>query len=68
MYRCESCGELSQPGEAQNRAVVQTREHVHPPRAGTGRRKKDDLGGTGTQIVRELRVCGVCTVRGASCP
>jgi len=66
-YRCDDCGEVSIPGERCYVVPVETREHTFPYRRNAnfvrvGREEffRDDRGGTGTQIVREVKVCGEC--------
>lgn len=67
MYRCQSCQKSVGPGVPCHRVTVATRLTVFPARPSCqrtvqdGRVKwKDDPGGTGPQIVRELGVCGAC--------
>jgi hypothetical protein len=70
MYRCEVCDRVSECGQPAKTIVVETREIEHPHREEVywrkpkpGERKGKwlpDPGGTGTAIVRELRVCEDC--------
>jgi hypothetical protein len=63
MFICQQCYRQTQPGEKAYSLVLETRVHVHPERTYRVRREsqqRTDCGGTGTQIVRELRVCIDC--------
>jgi hypothetical protein len=67
MFRCDQCGNLAQPGETCHRVVTETRDVVHPYRGRVHRLKnagepvyRDDPGGTGTQTVREAKLCTQC--------
>ena len=71
MFRCQQCGAVTPPRVSTETIVVETRPRVYPFRAEAqevvvwrnGSRKietRDDLGGTGWEIVRELRVCPPC--------
>ncbi len=60
MYRCEVCGQLSQPSEPASVVVVETREKIYPRREQAMKRGKgasmrwiEDPGGRGTEIVRQ---------------
>ena len=64
MFKCGDCGNNSKLREKVNRIVVKTREvnytekwHWDP----LGFRVTDDKGGVGTEIVREINICGACT-------
>lgn len=66
-YRCEVCKEPSQHGERANKVVTDTRQHQHPfrkdafeVRVGSWYESRDDKGGTGTQIVKEVVMCEAC--------
>lgn len=76
MFRCQSCGQCSTPGVASVRVVLETRPKRYPFRPDVRWvfrwNKKDrkfkwehdsDLGGVGTEIVREALVCPACAVR-----
>jgi hypothetical protein len=69
MYVCEVCGSVIVPGTPQTKIVVETRPVEYPvrekvhfrPGADGGKGKWiDDPGGSGIEIVRELRVCPSC--------
>lgn len=65
MFVCQQCRRQTQPGEKAHMLVLETRVHVHPARSYLVRgdpRTRTDPGGSGTQIVRELRVCGACAL------
>ncbi|WP_164008615.1 hypothetical protein [Pyxidicoccus trucidator] len=76
MYRCQSCQKSVGPRVSSHRVTVATRLTEFPARPGTQRhaegrrvRWKDDPGGMGLQIARELQVCGPCaTARQRSGP
>ena len=72
MYRCELCGLNVPPQTRAHRVVLETREKLYRfrPEAfrvvewnGGKRReiKKDDVGGSGWEIVREVRACPSCS-------
>lgn len=48
MFKCQSCNKISTPGEKQHKKTVETRQREY---AG---------GSTGTEIVKEIVVCGSC--------
>lgn len=64
MFNCERCGKTSQPGQPSYRKVVETREKTYPYRSHANRGGpfdiRDDPGGTGTEIVREITICEEC--------
>ena len=72
MYRCQLCGEVTPPGARSHTLIVATRQREYPFRANVQReeglpatrhKKKDqwhDPGGSGREIVRELRICARC--------
>ena len=67
MYKCEDCGELSSPGVKLNKVVVETRLHYFPYRKYANLVRidgewvwREDIGGKGLQIVREIGVCKEC--------
>lgn len=71
MYKCSICGNHSEPGETQHKVVVATRMHDHPPRddayprrmTATGEKvARDDPGGRGPQIEREVNACSHCAL------
>ena len=71
MYRCEVCKELVPPGTVSKKVVVETREVNYPRRAAANRPKpgdskrerRDDPGGRGSEIVREVIACPRCASR-----
>lgn len=69
MYRCGKCGLLSKEGEKRVTVVIQTRDHIFPFRRDVNvfRRNgswvtRDDYGGVGKQIVREIGVHPSCAL------
>ena len=63
MYVCEDCGQQVPARTPATRVVVQTVITRHPPRTHRLRgeaRAREDRGGEGSQIVRELHVCPAC--------
>lgn len=75
MYRCDVCQQVVPPGIRARRRVVETVTHTHPvrPKALTAppdpqRRRSQrarrhlvtDIGGVGSQIVREVNACPRC--------
>lgn len=63
MFKCGDCGNNSKLREKVSRLVVETRVvdysekwHWDP----LGFRVTDDKGGVGTEIVREIEICGDC--------
>lgn len=67
MYRCDSCGRLAAPHLRSHRLVAEVREVTHPRRSRAQRvpgksrdQWKDDAGGHGTQVVREITCCPAC--------
>ena len=74
MYRCDVCDSVAPPNTPCTRIVVETRArqyphrprvHWHPPDADGKGKWVDDPGGTGREIVRELRACPTCAARAA---
>jgi len=66
MYPCGKCGSVSRSGEKIRRRVLAYREvtyphrvAAHPPEA-PGMRRRDDPGGVGWEIAREVPVCRMC--------
>jgi hypothetical protein len=64
LYRCQVCGVVAPPNTPAHRKVVETRRREYPFRKDAhlfikdGRpKKKDDRGGVGSEIVREVVVC-----------
>jgi len=51
MYRCEDCGRITNPGEKQNRIVVEKRERVY---------ESLDKTSKGWEIVKEVVICDSC--------
>lgn len=68
MFRCGVCGNSSHAGESLERRTAETRERVYPYRRkaqfyfdeDNKRKRKDDPGGVGWEIVREVNVCPRC--------
>jgi len=72
MFRCEICKTSSKPGETQHKVVLATRIHNHPSRDDaypsrmtmTGEKvARNDPGGRGSQIVREVNGCSRCALK-----
>lgn len=69
-YRCGQCGDVVGPGITMKRKVTQTREAIYPHRMKAFKYKdelgkiqwKDDPGGVGHEIVKEIPVCTACEV------
>jgi len=68
MFICQSCGNATAPNTRCNKIVIQEKVVIHPFRARANRirftdgRWEDtpDMGGKGSQIVREISVCVNC--------
>lgn len=72
MYRCQICNIVVPPNTPCTRLVVETREKEYPSRGDRGGRNKSggrnnprynsvsDVGGKGTEIVREVVACPTC--------
>lgn len=71
MFKCDVCKQDTKPGESMQHLVAAVRRKTYPYRPNAHRYKRfdghkhhklvrDDPGGTGTEIVRELRVCDDC--------
>jgi hypothetical protein len=71
MFRCQHCNSVTPPHVSAETIVVETRPYVYPFREKafpyedkSHRRRKhikrNDPGGTGSAIVREIRVCPPC--------
>lgn len=67
MYRCHLCGVVVPPNTPVHRKVVETRRREYPFRKDAHLffkdghlKKKDDRGGVGFEIVREVVVCPSC--------
>ncbi len=67
MFRCEKCNSVVPPGTAAHNLVVQQRRKEYPTRTrdvsgarGNFRTRTIDRGGSGAEIVRELKVCPEC--------
>jgi len=64
MYRCEMCGQSSEPGAPIIRRVVATRERDYPQREQKTRKGTiRDPGGYGTETVKEAALCSECALR-----
>jgi hypothetical protein len=66
-FRCEDCQKVQPPGSRRYTVPVEWREHIYPYRRAANVFRingelwmRDDRGGRGKQIVREVRVCGPC--------
>ena len=71
MFRCQHCGTVTPPRVSAETIVVKTRPRVYPYREKVAEiiclrhhrpkpETRDDPGGTGREIVREIRVCPPC--------
>ena len=70
MYRCELCGQLTEPGQPSHKVVTEIRERTYLPpqeppttrRGGFGRsrRTKAPSDGIGHEVVTEKLVCAAC--------
>lgn len=68
MYRCEICKNVVPPNTPATRIVVETRAATYPYRPNANRlvkkgkekKKPDDPGGNGREIVRECLACPRC--------
>lgn len=68
MFKCGMCGETSSPREKANRIVTEYREASYKfiPEAHTfvkeGKKEvRDDPGGSGVEVAKEILVCQTCT-------
>jgi hypothetical protein len=69
-FICGLCAVYTKPGEKAFRVIVETREKIYPYREGAnvfvprdepGKKIiKDDLGGKGREIVKEVLACAPC--------
>ena len=67
-YKCGLCGETSQPHEKATRVITETRVKQYPFREAAhhyrnltgGKVIKDDPGGVGQEIVKEILICSDC--------
>ena len=58
-FRCQGCGKAMPPYFKGTKIVVEVRTVTHPGRIYySGKRKVEDRGNQGTQIVKELLTCG----------
>jgi hypothetical protein len=67
MYRCELCKEVVPPHVESHRVVAETREVQYPFRKDANRpapwkknERRDDPGGRGREIAREVIACPRC--------
>lgn len=67
MYKCELCKQIVPAHTPAHHLVVATRPKTYPPRPEVNRVKsggkvewKDDPGGAGVEIVKEILVCPAC--------
>jgi hypothetical protein len=74
MFRCQACGNVVPPRVSAEIVTIETRPHIYPHRSRVMREtvklqpsnklvKRDDPGGAGREIVREIRVCPPCKGR-----
>ena len=70
MYQCEICRKVVPPNTPSYKIVVETRPVAYPRRPDANKtrvrgkiEKRDDPGGQGFEIVRELRACPECANR-----
>jgi len=70
MYRCEICRNLISPNVPSHNVVVETRPVQYPQRRDANRftknrkvEKRDDPGGSGVEIVREVIACPACALK-----
>jgi hypothetical protein len=73
MYKCQICGNNSEPNTPANKVIIEARKATYPFRARVNscwkwikeRRKfvkTDDKGGTGVERVREVIACAECAM------
>ncbi len=64
MFKCENCGQSTNPRIKQISEIVETRLASHPPRDRIHNHGEegyvDDPGGVGTQIVKEIKIGPCC--------
>jgi hypothetical protein len=60
MFKCSCCYKNSKPGESATKRVVETRIKQYPVRKNAHSNGNDDLGGVGTEIVKEIFLCTEC--------
>lgn len=53
MFKCQECGKYSKPREKAEKKIVEIREKEYTNEFG-------DVIGKGTEIVKEITVCGSC--------
>jgi hypothetical protein len=74
MYKCQICGNNSEPNTPAHKVVIEARKATYPFRARANacwkwikeRRKfvrTDDRGGTGVERVREVIACAACAMK-----
>jgi hypothetical protein len=70
MYKCELCKQIVPAHTPAHRLVITTRPKTYPSRHEVNRVKsggkvewKDDPGGEGVEIVKEILVCPACAAR-----
>ena len=70
MYRCEFCNATIPANTPSRRVVVETRPRTYPYRPEANKflkkrkiEKRDDPGGHGTEIARELIACPSCAAK-----
>lgn len=67
MYRCDICHDIIPPHTPSYRVTVETQPRTYPYRREANRFKRkskievrDDPGGTGQEIAREMTACPAC--------
>ena len=70
MYRCEICKHLIGPNIPSHKVVVETRPATYPVRREANHftknrkvEKRDDPGGSGFEIAREVIACANCAAK-----
>lgn len=60
-FRCQNCGKAMPKYFKGTKVIVTIQTVRHPSRVYyAGKRKIEDRGGEGTQIIKELLTCGIC--------
>ena len=68
MFRCHFCGEVVPPRTKVQNVIIESREKNYPGRRNVSRpvgprsRVKDDPGGSGREIVKEVKACPKCAL------
>jgi len=69
-FKCGICGNTSKPHQSATRIVMETRDKIYPVRMGVHKFRnrlgtkieKDDPGGIGKEIAKEILICPSCAV------